>query len=268
MLALLIVLHWLIYVDYIVYQSADHIKRHYLQAVSPIILVALLQLMEIVFQLIRGIEQSMFFNVFSWVVASCNFLINAFYVFRAFRIVRAYEKEAKPPLFLRLEVFIIPFLTGLFLTWLLPASFEEAGFGLGILLTWLTTLRRFKYLDEDVRFYTGDYLRLFLEHAGKRKYPGGSAVWFSCKEEGRELGNVLFEYKPDESLLIRLSRDSFLVVSMTAREKAVKLLQKHVLKSCEERMGGKRVGSKSVVRGNEETLSEFSQRVMGCIDTP
>ena len=39
-------------------------------------------------------------------------------------------------------------------------------------------------------------------------------------------------------------------------------------KSCEERMGGKRVGSKSVVRGNEETLSEFSQRVMGCIDTP
>ena len=33
-------------------------------------------------------------------------------------------------------------------------------------------------------------------------------------------------------------------------------------------MGGKRVGSKSVVRGNEETLSEFSQRVMGCIDTP
>ncbi|MBQ7261956.1 MAG: hypothetical protein IJR19_11425, partial [Lachnospiraceae bacterium] len=83
---------------------------------------------------------------------------------------------------------------------------------------------------------------------------------------GRELGNVLFEYKPDESLLIRLSRDSFLVVSMTAREKAVKLLQKHVLKSCEERMGGKRVGSKSVVRGNEETLSEFSQRVMECTD--
>lgn len=88
------------------------------------------------------------------------------------------------------------------------------------------------------------------------KTPGG----------GRELGNVLFEYKPDESLLIRLSRDSFVVVSMTAREKAVKLLQKHVLKSCEERMGGKRVGSKSVVRGNEETLSEFSQRVMECTD--
>ncbi len=262
---LLLVLQWLIFVDYTVYRSPDHIKRRYSQALIPIIIIFILVLINLTILASLNPEGFDAYDVWNGIMELIIYALYAVFIFKAFKIVREYHKGTNPPLFLRLDVFLLPFLLGLVLSYILKGSFLSLGFAVGIVLTWLSVRRRQRYIDRETEFYNSDFLSVMTTIASEKNYPGGSAIIFKSAGGSKVLPKLLESFRPDDAILLRLEEDTFMALSSTKWEKAVYLMQRRINEAYAEETGGMGLESGYVLREPKESIGDFAKRVEGLL---
>ncbi len=275
-------LMWVIFVDAVLYRSTDGLKRRYRLAFVPyavmLLILVIAFIMEILgiaygadFQdeviLITGMLERMYFII--------SFFVGAAYMIYAFRLARVYQKEIKQPVFLRLDVFIIPWAVGFLSTisYFLSLMFLPDGMirvpdlsvicaAISLILTFRSMRNRYLYVEYDTGFYKEEFMDKITEYMDRHHMDihCGLALWFS--KERDQMAKVLAGVKPDRSSVISLNDGSFLLLSDVRNSSAVRLLLQTLRTGAAVTVPGTVVVSKALFRYMDEPVNTFKDRVL------
>ncbi len=278
LIELVYVLFWLIFVDYTVCRSPESIQRRYRFALVPFCVLIAAQivyfiLMKRVFDeynlLGETTPQSMLlYDVWGWIYFLLDLIIAASYMFYAWHIIRVHQRESRLPLFLRLDVFIIPFVIGI-ITKNIPGLtlfLDVPCAMLSVLLTYLAVRRRYKYLDFETGFYNQAFLEFIGSYAKEHGYENGSVIEIDAPGHEKEFSKLFSGFKPEESLMVRMKEGVFLLISSVNSENTIKLFCDMLTEGINSQDPEIRLSFRHWIRGKGEDINSFSGRVMSEIN--
>ncbi|MBR4515497.1 MAG: hypothetical protein IKO61_11495 [Lachnospiraceae bacterium] len=218
-LYLLILVQWLVCVDYSLFRSRDHIKRRYKHAVIPVIVLVVLEEAHVwVIEHVDSISEG-YLDIVSGVLYYLKIVIELSYIVTAVILEKKHFKETKEPRFLRLEAFGIPFILGV-----LFRFYDASLIALGIILTYKAMKRRDRYIDGQTGFYNRDYLDYLREYRRKLGDTKEGGIYIEAKGHRDEMAELISEIKPVNIDVFALDSDSFYLRSDTDRKSALLMI--------------------------------------------
>lgn len=142
------------------------------------------------------------------------------YIFTAIHLVHDYEKDRREPRFLRLDVFIIPFIVVVVLR-----DFDGPLIALGVILTYMATKRRDKYIDMETGLFNAEYLDCISAYWDQKGINDSNAIIVSAPGDGEKLTKILQNIKITDCFVIRMDEDSFVILSGKLRGSAIKMVE-------------------------------------------
>ena len=253
---MLIIMQWMVFVDYSLYRSPDHIRRRYRFAILPIIIVMGIDAAQLIAtQFMPEITDALI--AFVTFVQYAQVIVELCYILTAVRLVIVYGKECREPRFLRLSAFIVPFILAN-----LVRPYDASLMALGILLTYLAVLRRDRFLDHDTQFYN----RAFLEYTGKyrdkKQYTGGNGILVDARGHGEDMAGILRELKPQDSNVYVLEKDHYLLLSESLRGSAVQCAVMNISEAAKTSDPPYSPKIITIKRGKEESADAFATRLL------
>ena len=228
MLFMLTILQWLIFVDYTLYRSPDHIRRRYRHAALPIFIVVAIKVLVLGTLYLSGLATELMSTTMMNALYWCVFAIELFYIIMALILERRYSREYKVPDFLRFWTFLIPFAAVIF-----SKTYDELLLTLGILVAYGTMKRRDRYLDKDTGFYNPEYLDYFSRYRDRKKYGGGTAILIDAAGHGKDMAKLIDEIRPSQYTVFATGKDGFLLMSETIRQSASQMIERNVIEEAQ-----------------------------------
>ena len=260
----LLVLLWMLFVDHCVYKSLEHFKKRY----PPYFVMAgigiLISAVSSCFTISISLRQET--TMWAVVMVLDTFIVlpvlQLIFAVTAYRIVAGYRKERRPPLFLRLSVFIIPVVAGCVIGGIVHSSFASLGFAIGLLLTWKIQGNRSRYMDRDSGFYTQDFLRVMYDHLEKRGYLNGKGVIFSAPGNTDALVKAVSQLDYDNIELFLLEDGKVLLTTGEQKQEAMELIIRFVEACASEADPPFTVSTEIIERGEGESAGAFTERII------
>ncbi len=255
-----VILQWLICVDYSLFYSEDHIRRQYRKAAIPILIVAVFETMHsLVYYFNQNDELPI---IGKWADMGMDALyvfkliVEISYILQAVYMVRKYEKIKKEPSFLRLDAFIIPFVFGVLF------RFYDASFaGYGVILTYIAMKRRDRYINFKTGLYNDKYLDYLCSYWDKKEYHGASALLMHAEENSRQFVEILSDIKIQDTFIINMSQDKFLLITGAVKNSALKMAELMISEQAadaDEPFAPKMI---SLKRSSTQSMTEFGDRI-------
>ena len=270
----LVVLIWLMFVDAVVNRSPDCIKRRFKYAQYPYLVMGGLLLIGYslnwkVFDEINTLGEATEFTMKFFRIWRASYYYIALaivitYLIAAFRTVHYYQKEFKQPLFLRLDVFIIPWIVA-FIVQNLPPFYLVIDIPcalISLILTYYSMRSRYYYIDKETDFYKEEYIPFLQKTADRQNFKidcGMACISCSDIEKGAE---ILHMNVPDKCIVIRMDMDCFLMLAEIKQETAFKLFDRNLKETADHYFPGVEIKSSFWPQQENETLSELSRRAI------
>ncbi len=256
-LYMLAILQWLVFVDYSLYRSEDHLKRRYKNAALPIFILVVADIAQSLILFRFDSDDTTKFAIAN-VLQLCKLIVNMMYVLNAVHLVTTHAKESREPRFIRLGAFIIPFIFGA-----LFRIYSSAFLAFGIILTYGAVRRRDKYLDHD----TGFFNRAFLEYRGKyrdiKDYTGGNGILVCAVGHGQDMAKILSESIPADINIFAMGEDRFLLLTEALRGSAVKMVVMTITEAAEASDDPYTPEIITAAREKDESAGDFASRLLG-----
>ena len=269
----LVVLIWLMFVDAAVNKSPDCIKRRFKYAHYPYIVMGGLLLLGYsltwkVYDEMDTLGEAseftmMFFRIWRESYYYIALAIIIVYLIAAFRTVHYYQREFKQPLFLRLDVFIIPWIVAFIVQNVPPYLVIDIPCALiSLILTYYSMRSRYYYIDDETDFYKEEYIPFLQKTAEMHHFKidcGMACISCSDIEKGAE---ILHMNVPDKCIVIRMDVDCFLMLAQIKQETAFKLFDRNLKETADHYFPGVEISSSFWPQQENETLSELSRRAI------
>ena len=275
-------LMWLIFVDATMYHSADGIRRRYSLALIPFVLLFIHILSVFIIQstMSRNFLEFTKTGAYKYTIISgdiavfISVVLGAYYMIRAFMIAYCYQNEVKQPVFLRLDVFIIPWCLGFIclLTAVIPGllhvpfrrlpDISALCAALSVFLTFCSMMNRFRYMDPDTGFYRQDFISFLPDYLKQRDYPINCVINITPLEKREEIAGMLKELKPDRSTVIESGDGGFLLLSDVDKPMAAKLFVRTLGDASIEKLGTESLKHSTLFRNENETVTDFLNRAI------
>ncbi len=263
---------WVLFVDYYINGSMDGIKRRYKYFYIPYIVLAVVSVIGIYLigrveiegaEDVTGVSRPIAWMTVSWL--GVYFIVSVatviWYILQAYKIVRVHKAEQDRPLFLKLEVFIIPWILA-YVFELIPATafyIEPLCAAISLFLTFFIIQKRYRYLDEDTQMYNMQFIDFLKKHFKDKGYRDGSFV-FIRGGDPQNTAEAIRSCKPENSMAFRLDKDTFLLSSHNPGERALKAFEELLKTEYDAVGGGKSLDISVVVQSKEENYEEFVKR--------
>ena len=252
-LFLLIVLYWMICADYSLYHSLDHIRRHYVRAALPIAVVVVLEIIQTsVNEFFYVPGETRWIDTVNNILFILRFLVELGYVIHAVLLVRRYERQMREPRFLRLDVFIIPFILGAVFHF-----FSGALTAVGALLSLVVMIRRDRFTDLKTGLFNRDYLTTLGSYWDRRGFADGSAIIISSLGNGAALAGILKDMRLQDSFPVMAEPDRYLIVTGEVRPSALEMAGKMISRSALRADPPFEVSINTALRGEGQSMREF-----------
>ena len=260
---MILVLLWLLFVDYSIYRSEGHIRKHYPPyiAVTGIIVAAYALALFIVLFVFSG-QSSWTAGLLLLCTAVPLYVIQCVFAVKAYRIAANYEKDRNPPLFLRLYVFVLPVVAGSILGNFVFEGFQSLGFAIGLLLTLYIQGKRNRYLDPDTGFYNRDFLQVMQDYLEKKGYLKGTGVVFSAPGRTNDLATAAEKMHADNSELFLLPGGDVLLTSGEQDDDALNLIIRVIREYAAKADPPYEVDAKTAIRYDGESAKEYTTRLL------
>ncbi len=271
---LLYVLLWLIFVDLVVNKSPDSIKRRYHFAIIPLAVYLFLQgvgyfflnrlHIELVTTGSMTTESQDLYMKWSYFYYFIGLIIVCLYMAYSFHILRHHFNENKEPVFIRLDVFILPFILGI-------ASKFTPNFSLNIdipcamlsvFLTYLSMRNRYKYVDLETGFYREIYLDYLVKYAADHSYEDATIIAFGRQEQPKEFIELLNMCKPDKSIIIQMEDKSLMMVSDYQKESVISFFVYVLKDEMQKKKSDFQIDIRYWLWQNEGAIQDFIKKVM------
>ncbi|MBQ1527184.1 MAG: hypothetical protein IIZ75_08625 [Lachnospiraceae bacterium] len=279
---------WVLFIDASLYHSTDGLKRRYSLAVVPyVVIIGLLLINSFLEGYInagdRGTLNStgMLMDVLdlsrllSLSVFFISFILGAAYMLYARRLSVSYQKDIRQPVFLRLDVFFIPWLIGWIPMLLMYISsffdmkyhlrlpdFSVLCAAVSLVLTHLSMKNRYRYLDYETGFYKEEFLDNITEFMEKKHAPVNCGVLIRVSGKRQEFAKILSDQRPERSTVILLSEDGFVLFSDVRSSSAVKLLEQDLREASDEQIPGIDLNITVRFREKDEAMEAFRNRMI------
>ncbi len=189
------------------------------------------------------------------------------YLISAFLTVPRFHKERKVPLFLRLDVFIIPWIAAIVIQ-NLPGNFmlDIPCAVISLLLTYLSMRRRYRYMDLETGFYNEDFLEFFESFARKKNIEEGCAVYLYSGKDGALLSEAISENIPENFIAVHMNDGGFILLGEMFVDSAVSYNIRIIEEAFRAKGEGADVLSRFWLKPWEESGTEFVNRVLSAIN--
>ena len=285
-------LMWLLFIDASLYHSTDGLKRRYSPAVIPLVIITGLLLASAFLEgyINAGDADALkktgmlmdILNLSSMIEVSrhfISFIVGAAYMLYACRLSQSYQKDIKQPVFLRLDVFFIPWFIGwipcllmniaamLNLIFSIRIAFRlpDISFlcaAVSLILTYLSMRNRYRYLDYETGFYKQEFLDNITAFMEKRQVGVNCGVLIRVSGSRDGFAKILSDRKPERSTVILFSDDSFILFSDVRSSAAVKLLEQDLREVSDEQIPGSVLDIMVRFREKDEALEAFRDRII------
>ena len=258
-----LILLWMLFVDFCVYKSPGHIRKRY----PPYYILAGIGVLISAFSMIGTSMRVTDPPVWMLVLA----IIQTFFILPVIQLIFAvtaciivcrYQRERRPPLFLRLSVFLVPVVIGCIIGSALHSCFESLGFAIGLLLTWRVQGNRSRYMDQDSGFYNREFLRVMYDHLEKKGYLNGKGVIFFAPGRTDGLVKAVQQLDYDNSELFLLEDGKMLITTGEQKEEAMELIIRFVEACGREADPPFKVSAEIIERLEGESAGAFTERII------
>ncbi|MCR5747862.1 MAG: hypothetical protein K6G03_09145 [Lachnospiraceae bacterium] len=248
-------LQWRIFVDAMVNRSYFRIRRNYLSAILPFIL---LMILEAIFQHLYSTGdpgRALLVKILYYLI---YLAVLAVYVLQVCLNVRYHKREKKRTLFLRVDVFIIPFLLGLMLHGI---SYARGVYvATGVVLTLFFMRKRFRYLDLETDFYNEEYLSFMEEKIDAKEDFGGCVISVKGAQLS-ETARLLADVSPYKSIIFRMRDNTLMMFSILNNRSAADLFSKMIKEEAINRNPENPVDTETWFQKKNELPSAFLLRI-------
>jgi hypothetical protein len=274
MILLFYMLQWLVFCDYSVEHSLDSIKRRYRFALIPylvytVLLVAGFVILQYVHKAIEEQNDALYdtadrcYTIWSWTYYVIALGIIIMYLVGAFRIMRYYQKQKKEPVFLRMDLFIIPWIIelilqnipGFFLVLDVPCAF------ITLILTYISLRNRYLYLDMETGFYNGSFLPYFEKYAEKKGLNKGYGAVLITTDDMNKTAGLIKLYKPDSAIVVEAEQGKILVLSDTRNKNAYRLFLDLLNDPSGKESHNTKIEGSFLLQEKDEPLDDFISRI-------
>ncbi len=262
-------LTWLVFLDYYVYKSRSRIKNKYRFALVPFLVVIATRL---AFWISYRIELAIhpepimgyrpLFITFHFLHENVLFLIGAAYMIYAYMIVRTYHKEMKQPLFMRLDVFVVPWVLGVIIDRLVGVRITILFSSIALLLTFFSIRNRYRYLYPGTEFYGESFIPYLEKYLVKKNIEGGNVIFFNSKDNTQALGKILWQYRIPKSIVIRMNNGGYAMIADVKNNNGIDLCC-NLISDAAQQDKGIVVETDKWMRNSGESVKEFTHRVLG-----
>ncbi len=271
---LFLCMQWLIFVDLAVNRSPEGARRRYRFVWVPLLVMVLL--LAVGYALLLNVHAGTLetgsvpvladkqYMTWSWIYYYVVLFIFIAYLLSAYRIVRFYHSERKEPLFLRLDVFIIPWIIA-FIVQNIPGFYlviDVPCAAISLFLTYFSMRNRYRYMDYDTEMYNEDFLSYFENYAEKSGLTGGCAMSFTTSWDPKKFADNLMQYKPERSLSIRMKDGRFIIIASMNKRSAVKCFMDLIIETAKNADSDAEIKTENWFREKDESCHGFAERVL------
>lgn len=232
-LALVSILYlWLLFVDFQLYGSRDHLKRHYRLFFLPVIVFFILILANPVTGILftqkvdNGFMRTTLYNVM--------LVIEYSYTLVSVWLVVRYRKENGKLKFFRAAPMLLPIACSILVSELTDYSFVSLGFAAGMLNIYLFMRMHGKYEDEQEGFYNASYLSQVKEWEEKGHRDKGVLIRFMCEGNIAALAKILREELPRDAEILHIGEGRYLMMASGKNKSFFDLVIKMVQEATDE----------------------------------
>ena len=251
----------LLFVDLAVYHSTGGTKRRYVFYIIPFAAVVVLWITEYIFKR-NYVNYDEELIRLGYVYLATYVLTELIYLLQAFRVVITYQRDNKQPLFLRLDLIVIPEIFAFVMKVFFGLYLDCISIAVELLLLHMSMANRYRYLDFETGFYKESFIDFMKRHVQKKQYRGGCVADIRGKGDIMATAALLTDCKPERSVIFRMDDGDFLLLSSVDREAALKYFIQMIQEEALRRDPGNEIDVRYWLDNRDETTEEFVKRVL------
>lgn len=216
---LVLVVHWLLFVEYTLHQSKDLIMRRYPVAMIPFCVGVIMTILSCTIP-IPDSAPDIIINL-DVLVYRAGILIFGFYILASYVILYKEKKRKLVPEYIRLTPSVISIAAGMVLSSLTPYLMDGLGFAIGLMFADYYMFKRLSYIDPTTGFFNEKYITVLEREVSRKDIRGGTVIRFRTSGNIAGLAEILKYWKPEDSKIIIRNDGEFLVIARTQEKNIV-----------------------------------------------
>ena len=256
---------WVLYADFLLYGSRDHILRRYPVYLIPAVIINIIRIaVQAVLSFVAEVDPAFKVSIV------CNYVDIALgLIYLAVPAVRLvlYRRRTGRLVRLRIWAFMIPILVCFLLRYVSFWEVMPLGFAVGLINLYFSMVDVWKYESTDEGCFNREYLQQIREYAGNGEKEYGSAILVYSSGENEKLPGIIRSELPKGTELVNAGNGRFIAfMSGTDRsltDYVVTMIQEDVDEYDEAHPDAPvNVTLSSKIRGKDESISGFINRVI------
>lgn len=256
--SLMIVVQWLLFVEYTLHQSRDIIRRRYPVILIPFFVAVILDLTGIILIIVGFINSNFYLMYAGDTNRFLSIVILFLYLVVSYVIVYREKKRKKLPRFIVITPMALCVILGILFDTITNYSLLSLSFAIGLATMEYSISKESSWEDEVTGYYNESYLKIIMDYVTENNEKGGTVIRFSAKEDREALAGILHNTEPDNTKTVAMDDGTFLVVSETQTESLVNFYKQIVNDQAKKK--GLTVESDHFTR-TDETPEEFLTKV-------
>ncbi len=232
-LAIICILYfWLLFVDYMLYGSRDHLIRHYRVHFIPVVICAVLLIINPFTGILYTIDDTM--RCSRTIVYDLMLVVEYMYVVISMLVVLKYRRENGRLKFFKPEPMLLPMFTAIVISELTPQSFIALGFALGFLNMYLYMKRFEKYVDKETGFLNPAYLEYIKKLEEKKVRVRDVMIRITGRGDISAMPEILRQELPGDAEVLHMGDGKYLMFAVGKNRGFANLLKSILPEAVEE----------------------------------
>ncbi len=228
-LDLSVAVFWLLFVEYVLYQSRDIVWRRFPFIMIPYYVGVMISI------LVVAVPINSFSQIITLLAGSILGRVILFicgvYIVSTYIALYRMGKRKKIPQQMRVTPTVLSFLLGLILTALTPYRLEAFGYAVGLMFADYYMFRHLRFVDAKTGFYNEKYLPTLREEALKKDIRHAMVIRFRTSGDRDKLAEILKYWEPEHSKIVLKDDGEFLLLSEIKKtflaERFISLVKDH-----------------------------------------
>ena len=230
----LLIYFWLVYVNYRVYHSLDHIRRNRIKFMAPALFFIIMDFINAFTGIFFRYDEDITYHT----TAAYYFvyLIKYAMFFGAIlQLIIHKSRKLDDMKFFSVWPFLIPTITGLVLSIFTPYLVSTLGFAIGYALLYAAILNECRYLDRESGFKNGRSLSLMKDLIRNGKYEPESLIYIRTDAgDIKAFSGILASQLIDGCETFRVGEKEFLILTKVTELGPLRMLSTDISEALEE----------------------------------
>ncbi len=233
---MIIIWQWLIYVDYCLYHSMDHIRFRYKYLAIPIYVTTGIFVLNFFTGIVFYYDENVVSHLtpLYYVLTAVKYL----YVVGTFVLLAIHKKRNGTLHFVDVWAFAAPTLVASVLTMILPYSLMGIGIAIACVMVYFSELNERCYQDSETGFYNRPYLDHLINQYKEGAFTFSSGIVMCLDNDDEKdfatLADILKKELPEECETVRLDKERFLSLTKASKKSSLKRLADEIYDATDE----------------------------------